>query len=127
LIANSAYSCIAPFYPNEAVSKGVPPYILGLVFSSYSVSMAIFSPLFAHLLATQGSKRVLVLGCLCEGLSMIIFGLFDFVENPTWYAILSACCRFLEGFGNGCLNSGSSKVLMMLFPTKRLAKLTGIL
>jgi len=76
--------------------------------------MAIFSPLFAHLLATQGSKRVLVLGCLCEGLSMIIFGLFDFVENPTWYAILSACCRFLEGFGNGCLNSGCKSPQNML-------------
>ena len=79
LFANSAYSCIAPFYPREAMSKGVPESVLGLVFSSYSISMAIFAPLFARLLYSQGAKSVLILGCLCEGVSMIIFGLFDFI------------------------------------------------
>ena len=50
LFANSAYSSIAPFYPSEAVKKGVPTSVHGIVFSAYSISMAIFSPLFAQLL-----------------------------------------------------------------------------
>lgn len=109
------------------MSKGVPESVLGLVFSSYSISMAIFAPLFARLLYSQGAKSVLILGCLCEGVSMIIFGVFDFIEDPTIYACASFFCRFLEGFGNGCLNSGSSKLLMVMFPVSRLAKLTGLL
>jgi hypothetical protein len=34
LFANSAYSSIAPFYPIEAVKKGVPSSTLGLIFAS---------------------------------------------------------------------------------------------
>ena len=105
LFANSAYSSIAPFYPGEAVAKGVPTSVLGFVFSSYSVSMFIFAPIFAHLLNTRGGKQVLILGCICEGVSMIVFGLFDYIDEPATYAICSFLCRFLEGFGNGCLNS----------------------
>lgn len=116
MFANSAYSSIAPFYPNEAVSKGVPASALGLIFSSYSISMAIFSPLFARILYTHGAKTALYIGCISEGIAMLVFGLFDYVQNPIAYAVCSFLCRFLEGFGNGCLNSGSSKMLMMMFP-----------
>lgn len=105
LFANSAYSSIAPFYPIEAVKKGVPTSLHGIVFAAYSISMAIFSPLFARMLNSHGPKRMLIMGCICEGVSMIVFGLFDFVEGPTAYAICSFSCRFLEGFGFGCLNS----------------------
>ena len=105
LFANSAYSSIAPFYPIEAVKKGVPTSVHGTIFSAYSISMAIFSPLFAHLLNDYGPKRVLVIGCFCEGISMVIFGIFDFIDGPAAYAICSFLCRFLEGFGFGCLNS----------------------
>jgi MFS family permease len=106
LFANSAYSSIAPFYPGEAVSKGVPESMLGFVFSSYSVAMFIFSPLFKMMLDRFGSKPLLIIGLLAEGVSMIVFGLFDYIEDPAWYAACSMLCRFLEGFGNGCLNSG---------------------
>ena len=85
--------------------KGVPTSVLGFVFSSYSLSMLIFAPMFAHMLVTIGAKKVLIMGCIFEGASMVIFGLFDYVEGPAAYAICSFLCRALEGFGNGCLNS----------------------
>tara|TARA_B110000285_G_C15047215_1_gene574968 strand:+ start:233 stop:946 length:714 start_codon:yes stop_codon:yes gene_type:complete len=111
LIANSAYSSIAPFYPYEAVLKGVPPQTLGLIFSGYSISMVVFAPLFARMLTNIGRKNVLMLGCLCESIAMIFFGLFVYIENPATYAILSFLCRFIEGFGNGCLNSATSSII----------------
>ena len=54
------------------------------------------------------------------------------------YAAASVFCRFLEGFGNGCLNSGckyspallnilASNLMMNEFPAKKLAKLNGVL
>lgn len=127
LFANSAYSSIAPFYPAEAIRKGVPSGALGLVFSSYSISMVVFAPVFANMLFTKGSKYVLVLGCLCEGISMVIFGLFYYLEGAWTYAVCSFLCRVLEGFGNGCLNSSSSKILMNVFPERKLARMNGIL
>ena len=67
--------------------------------------MVIFAPVFANLLFTVGCKNVLVLGCICEGVSMVIFGLFYYLNGATTYAACSFLCRMLEGFGNGCLNS----------------------
>ena len=116
LLANSAYSSIAPFYPQEALKKGVPTSLFGIVFASYSISMAIFSPMFARLLNGNSAKRILISGCICEGVAMIVFGLFDLFSDPMTYACASMLCRFLEGFGNGCLNSSSSKLLMIVFP-----------
>ena len=113
--ANSAYSSIAPFYPKEAVAKGVPPATLGLIFSGYSISMVLFAPLFGMLLTKFGRKKILILGCIAEGIAMVCFGLFFHIQDPTTYAILSFVCRFVEGFGNGCLNSSTSSIISYNF------------
>jgi MFS family permease len=127
LLANSAYSSIAPFYPTEAISKGVPESIFGLVFSSYSVAMVLFAPMYAKILYTHGCRTVLTTGCIAEGIAMLVFGTFHFIEHPATFAVCSIICRFLEGFGNGCLNSGSQKLIMVTFHESKLAKMTGIL
>jgi MFS family permease len=105
LLANCSYSLIAPFYPEEAAKKGVPELALGLVFSSYSVSMFIFSPVYKFMLDRFGSKKQLILGLVCEGFAMLVFGFFEYIDNPVWFACCGSLCRFVEGFGNGCLNS----------------------
>jgi Na+/melibiose symporter-like transporter len=79
LTANSAYSSIAPFYPAEALAKGVPEASFGFIFAGYSISMCVFAPLYSHMLTKYGRKRVLILGCLCESLAMICFGLFIYI------------------------------------------------
>ena len=88
--------------------------------------MAIFSPFFAHLLNKIGPKDVLIIGCLCEGVAMVVFGLFDFIMDPATYAICSFLCRFIEGFGFGCLNSSSQKIVMMIFPEAKLARMNSV-
>ena len=115
LMANSAYSSIAPFFPAEAKHKGLPISTLGFIFSGYSVSMFVFAPLFSHMLSSCGRKRVLVFGCLFEAIAMICFGLFDFIKNPVSYGILCFLCRFIEGFGNGCLNSATNSIIQHTF------------
>ena len=125
LTANSAYSSIAPFYPAEALAKGVPEASFGFIFAGYSISMCVFAPLFSHMLTKYGRKRVLILGCLCESIAMICFGLFIYIEDPLWYAILSFICRFVEGFGNGCLNSSTNAIIAFNYE-KDVSKLIGL-
>ena len=127
LLANSAYSSIAPFFPQEALKKGVPTSLHGIVFASYSISMAIFSPMFARLLNMHSAKKILISGCICEGVAMICFGMIDFINETTAFACASFLCRFLEGFGNGLLNCSSSKMLMVVFPEQKLARMNGIM
>lgn len=73
--------------------------------------MCLFSPLFGVLLTKFGRKNVLMLGCLCESIAMFCFGLFVYIDDPLTYGIMSFLCRFIEGFGNGCLNSSSSSII----------------
>jgi MFS family permease len=42
---------------------------------------------------------------------MICFGLFIYIDDPLTYGICSFLCRFIEGFGNGCLNSATSSII----------------
>ena len=73
--------------------------------------MFVFAPLFSTLLTKYGRKNVLMLGCLCESVAMICFGFFIYIESPLVYAIACFLCRFIEGFGNGCLNSSTSAII----------------
>ena len=111
MTANSAYSSIAPFYPKEAVQKGVPAAALGFIFAGYSISMCAFAPLFGSMLNKYGRKNVLMLGCLCESIAMFSFGFFIYIDDPVTYGIFSFLCRVVEGFGNGCLNCATSSII----------------
>ena len=77
--------------------------------------MVVFAPLFGTLLTKFGRKRVLIAGCMAEGVAMVCFGLFYHIQDPAAYAILSFVCRFVEGFGNGCLNSSTSSIISYNF------------
>lgn len=125
LFANSAYSSIAPFFPKEAVSKGLPISSVGFIFSGYSVSMCIFAPMFNHMLNSCGRKNVLIFGVLFEATAMLCFGLFDLIDNPIAYGILCCFCRFIEGFGNGCLNSATNSIIQFNY-TENAGNLIGL-
>jgi MFS family permease len=109
--ANSAYSSIAPFYPNEALAKGVPPYTFGLIFACYSVAMFIASPLVNGAMNKYGRKKVMITGCLCEGIAMLAMALIDYTDSGVAFALLSALCRMVEGTGNACLNASASAII----------------
>ena len=123
--ANSAYSSIAPFYPREAKIKGVPDEYVGFIFSGYSISMTVLSPLFGSLLTKYGRKNMLIVGCICESLAMIAFGMFYYVNGAVSYGVLSFVSRVIEGFGNGCLNSASFSIIAYCYEDS-MSKLIGI-
>jgi len=73
IFANSAYSSIAPFYPAEAQKKGVDSELIGIIFSGYSISMCLLSPLSAVLMNRYGRKPVMMAGCFFEVSCSFIF------------------------------------------------------
>lgn len=78
--------------------------------------MCIFAPTFNHMMNKIGRKRVLVIGCLCEAIAMFCFGFFVRIDSATAYGVLSCVARFIEGFGNGCLNSAINSVIQFNYP-----------
>lgn len=71
LLTNSAYSSIAPFYPLEAAKKGVSPIYIGFIFSAYSMTKTIVSPIVGRLMAKTGRKPMIYAGVLLEGSAII--------------------------------------------------------
>jgi MFS family permease len=124
--ANSAYSSIAPFYPKEALAKGVPEELIGFVFAGYSVSMLIMSPIAGKVMAKLGRKKVLMNGLFCEACALGCFGFLKYVNDPTAFAILTFAIRSVEGTGNACLNVSSAAIIAGTYPDK-IIKLNGIL
>jgi sugar phosphate permease len=79
--------------------------MIGVIFASYSIAMAVCSPIYIKLLK-MNPKVILATGLVAEGSAMLVFGMLHYVDDPLMFAVGSFLCRFIEGFGNGCLNSG---------------------
>ena len=126
LIANTAYSSIAPIFPAEANDKGIPVFYLGFIIAGYSVSMWIFSPIFSLLMSKYGRKKVLMLGCILESFSILVFAFLINFDDPIVYGVSCFLCRMVEGFGNGCLNSSSNSLISYHFEDDQ-SKLIGLI
>ena len=79
LLANSAYSLIAPFFPPEAIQKGVPSVFVGLVFSSYSLSMFLATPFYKKLIDRHGTFKLLTLGLITQSISILFLGFASYI------------------------------------------------
>ena len=88
---------------------------MGIIIAGYSISMLLFSPAYGKLLTNLGRRDVLLLGCLSEGLAMLLFASLVLIDDALSYGIAAFACRFLEGFGNGCLNSATSSIINYYF------------
>ena len=126
LFANSAYSCIAPFFPLEAAKKGVPESVIGFIFSGYSVAMVILSPLIAKYMHKLGRKNVIVAGLALEGTAMLLFAFVSYIDGAMSYAIVCFSVRLVEGAGNASLSTASFAMVASKFPND-LSNVIGII
>jgi MFS family permease len=115
---NSAYSSVAPFYPHEAVEKGVDEKYVGFIFAGYSLAICVFSPIYGRLLDKHGRKKILMIGCFCQSFAMLSFTLLIIVDNAYVFGILSFIIRFTEGFGNGCINCSCNSIIQFDYAHK---------
>ena len=95
LLANSAYSLIAPFLPIELLNYGVPEELNGYVFSAYSVAVILCSSLTVVFLKRITRKTLIQIGVITMGSSMIMFGLISFIEQTYAFYSLALVARFI--------------------------------
>ena len=75
VMSQSAFSLMAPFYPDMAKdSKGLSSTLVGMVMSSFSVSFVIVSFFVGMKISKLGRRLVLYTGIIGQGISMIGFG-----------------------------------------------------
>lgn len=118
LVSFTSFLCMsimAPFFPNEASEKGMSETISGLVFSTYALVVMVTSPVLGHVLPMIGAKFMLLTGIFCAGISNILFGLLDQIEDHLMFAVYCFVVRSFEALGAAAFSTASYTYIMSSF------------
>jgi len=106
----------APFYPIEAEMKGCTPSEYGLVFGVFELVVFLVSPIIGANLNRLGIKATLCTGIGAVGISTVLFGLLDKLENGKVFLAFSFVLRIIAAAGNGAFLTGSFSLIAKEFP-----------
>jgi len=106
----------APFYPHEAEKKGCVPSEYGLVFGIFELTVFLVSPIIGANMNRMGMKFTLNFGIGTVGVTSILFGLLDRIENAKTFLALSFTLRIIEACGNSGFLTGSFSMIAKEFP-----------
>jgi len=108
----------APFFPREAVSKGLEVWHFGLVFGAFEITVFIVSPIIGANLNKIGVKRTLNVGIGAVGLILIGYGCLGLLKNGKVFLGLAFVMRIFEACGNSMFLTGSFSAIAREFPDK---------
>ncbi|XP_073984851.1 MFS-type transporter SLC18B1-like isoform X2 [Rhodnius prolixus] len=106
----------APFYPQEAESKGASATEYGLVFGSFEFMAFISSPILGRYIHFLGVKTTLNLGMMVAAISAMCFGLLDLVETHDTFITLSFILRMTESLGSTAALVSAFSITAAAFP-----------
>ncbi|WKY16403.1 hypothetical protein Q1695_001226 [Nippostrongylus brasiliensis] len=116
LCSTVAFSCIAPFYPDEAKKKGMTESQTGIVFGIFELVMFVTAPLFGKYMNTIGSKNMFVLGLAITGITAILFGFLNFLPSGNIFFFASLAIRIFEAIGDAAFVTSSFAISAKCFP-----------
>lgn len=90
------YSCIGPFFPGVALSKGATTLEIGVIFGVFELAVMIGSPVFGRLLPRLGPRPMYLGGILTVGVVNILYG---FLEWSPPGAVFVWTCLILRVLG----------------------------
>ena len=102
-LAGLSLSILTPFYPTEALSKGVTVSQTGIVLSSVFVATIIFTPVCGKYMQLLGARKFLILGSLVVGVGNAAFGLLQNVEHHLMFLVLSILINVVIAMGGSCV------------------------
>lgn len=108
----------APFYPREAVSKGLQVWHFGLVFGAFEITVFIVSPIIGANLNRFGVKRTLNIGIGAVGIILIGYGCLGLIQDGKIFLGMSFVMRIFEAIGNSMFLTGSFSAIAREFPDK---------
>uniref|UniRef100_A0A914X3P0 Major facilitator superfamily (MFS) profile domain-containing protein n=1 Tax=Plectus sambesii TaxID=2011161 RepID=A0A914X3P0_9BILA len=120
------FSCIAPFFPDEARSKGLNPTQIGIIFGILELVMFISAPILGKYLHIIGSKFMFTTGLFATGITSILFGLLNLTDSGPMFFWLSFIVRCFEAVADAAFLTASFAICARTFPG-RIATVVGIL
>ncbi|XP_040286029.1 MFS-type transporter SLC18B1-like [Bufo bufo] len=110
------YSILGPFFPQEAVKKGVSDTMVGFIFGSFALCNFLSSLILGKYLVQIGAKFMFVAGLATSGVATILFGLLDKVTDRTIFIALCLLLRCVDAVGFGASTTASFSVMAKTFP-----------
>jgi MFS family permease len=108
----------APFYPREAVSKGLEVWHFGLVFGAFEITVFIVSPIIGNHINRLGVKKTLNIGIGAVGVILILYGCLGMLKSGKLFLAFSFILRIFEACGNSAFLTGSFSAIAREFPTR---------
>ena len=113
---NAANSVLAPFYPNEAISKGVSTGVIGVVFSAHPICSFFFSLALGKMMKLWGRKKILTISLILQAIGLILFGAVINFDNYAVFIAISVIARGIQGIGLGAYGSIAYAYIPLLYP-----------
>ena len=113
---NAANSVLAPFYPNEAIAKGVSKSLIGIVFSTHPICSFFFSLILGKMMKLWGRKKILSISLMLQASGLILFGAVINFDNYAIFLTISVLARGIQGIGLGAYGSIAYAYLPLLYP-----------
>ena len=88
-ISAAILSLQAPFMPLEARTKGIKPSEYGIIFSIYSLSRMLVSPIIGYHLTKIGVQKCFCGGIFLVSFSAISFGFLHYIDSPALFLTLA--------------------------------------
>uniref|UniRef100_A0A5S6R2C0 Ubiquitin-like protein NEDD8 n=1 Tax=Trichuris muris TaxID=70415 RepID=A0A5S6R2C0_TRIMR len=120
------FSCIAPFYPGVAKSRGATETEVGIIFGVMQLVIFILSPLYGRYMSILGAKFLFCTGLFATGYTAILFGLLDMCPPNASFIALSFLTRIFKGIGTAAYMTAAISIVAFRFP-KKAATVIGIL
>ena len=96
-LSNTIYGLASPFLPQLLEDKGIEPIWTGLIFSSYSITMVILSPVVGATVDRVGHRWMIVVGVILMSASISSFGLVKYVTTNPVIIAASIVLRVFQG------------------------------
>ncbi|XP_073483399.1 MFS-type transporter SLC18B1 [Aquarana catesbeiana] len=110
------YSILGPFFPQEAVKKGLSNTVIGLIFGCFALFNFLSSLIFGRYLVQIGAKFMFVSGLFASGVATVLFGLLDKISDGTIFAAMCFLVRAVDAVGFGASLTASFSILAKAFP-----------
>ena len=115
LLICSTYTLIAPFYPKIAKEKGIPLWMVGIVFALNPFGNMIASFFIGRYLNKLGRKNVVISSYFFTALSLLLISPIEYLDR-TYVIILSFASRLVAGVGSCCLFTTVTTIFTSDYP-----------
>ena len=115
MLINLLYTLIAVIYPVTAQTRGVPSWVIGMVFSSMAAVSIPLSLWVGNNLSGLGRRKVIAAGLLLASVALLMLAFIVYLDN-TWFVVMSFGSRMVGGVAMAFVYTSGCAIITSDYP-----------